>query len=245
MRFRARFLTFLACASLAPTAFSSVAFAQAQGRLTVLELFTSQGCSSCPAADALLRTMVSRPDLMPLSLPVDYWDHLGWKDTLSSPKHSARQKSYAKWLGSGNVYTPQVVVDGAWQAIGNSKVDIEKAIAKARESASARPVVLAAVGDGKRVTIEVGAETEAVPATVWLAIVAPRVEVEIKRGENRGRALAYHNVVRDITPVGMWAGKPLKIEVPVSPMMQDGDRCAVLLQADDGGRILAATWMAR
>lgn len=244
MRFRAQFLAFLACASMASTAFSSVAFAQAPAHLTVLELFTSQGCSSCPAADALLKSLVNRPDLMPLSLSVDYWDHLGWKDTLSSPKHSARQKSYAKWLGSGNVYTPQVVVDGAWQAIGNSKSDIEKALLKAREGASVQPIELDAVSDTKRVTIGVGAANEAVPATVWLAIVAPRVEVEVKRGENRGRVLAYHNVVRDITPVGMWAGKPMKIVLPLSTMMQDGDRCAVLLQADEGGRILAAAWMA-
>lgn len=245
MRFRARFLTFLACSCLAPMAFSRVVFAQAPAGLTVVELFTSQGCSSCPTADALLKSLAGRTDMMPLSLSVDYWDHLGWKDTLASPKHSVRQKSYAKWLGSGNVYTPQVVVNGAWQAIGSSKSDIEKAILKAREGASAHRIALDAVSDTKRVTIEVGAGGEAVPSTVWLAIVASRIEVEVKRGENRGRTLAYHNVVRDLTPIGMWAGKPMKIELPLSAMMQDGDRCAVLLQADEGGRILAAAWMTR
>ncbi len=240
MFFRALLLTLLACASQAPAA-----MAQAPVSVTVVELFTSQGCSSCPAADALLKTMIDVPELMPLSLPVDYWDHLGWKDTLASPKHSARQRFYAKSLGTGSVYTPQVVVDGVWQAIGSNRAEVEKVVLKAREGTPAHAVSLNAVSDTKRLTIEVGAANEAVPSTVWLAIVAPRVDVEIKRGENRGKALAYHNVVREITPVGMWAGKPLKIELPLSAMMQEGDRCAVLLQADDGRKILAATWMVR
>jgi|LNFM01.1.fsa_nt_gb hypothetical protein len=240
MRFRARLLTILALgfASAVPGA-----FAQDSARVTVIELFTSQGCSSCPAADALLKTFSSRPETMALSLAVDYWDHLGWKDTLASPKNSARQKSYAKSLGTGNVYTPQVVVNGAWQAIGSNKADIEKAIFKASGAVSAQVVGLTAVSDTKRMTIEVGTAKDAVPATVWLAIVSPRVDVEIKRGENRGKMLAYHNVVRDITPVGMWSGKSMKIQLPLSAMMKDGDRCAVLLQADDGGRIIAAAWM--
>ncbi len=240
MRLRARLLTVLAlaCASTAPGA-----LAQDSARLTVLELFTSQGCSSCPPADALLKTFANRPELMPLSLSVDYWDHLGWKDTLASPKNSARQKLYAKSLGTGNVYTPQVVVNGAWQAIGSNKAQIDRAISKASSAATAPPVVLTAVTDTKRIIIEVGTAKDAMPATVWLAIVAPQVDVEIKRGENRGKMLAYHNVVRDITPVGMWAGKPMKIELPLSTMMKTGDRCAVLLQSDEGGRIIAAAWM--
>ena len=238
MRFRARLLTFLGCAFVA-----SAASAQGPARLTVVALFTSQGCSSCPPADALLKTLISRQDLMPLSFSVDYWDHLGWKDTLASPKNSARQKSYAKSLGTGNVYTPQVVVNGGWQAIGSNKGDIEKAIYKAKERVSTQMIALNAVSDTKRVTIEVGASNEAVPATLWLAIVAPKVDVEIKRGENRGKELGYHNVVKDITPIGMWSGKPMKIELPLNAMMQNGDRGAVFLQADDGGRILAAAWM--
>lgn len=240
MRLRARLLTVLvlACASTAQGA-----FAQDSTRLTVLELFTSQGCSSCPPADALLKTFANRSELMPLSFSVDYWDHLGWKDTLASPKHSARQKAYARSLGTGNVYTPQVVVNGAWQAIGSNKAQIEKAILKASSAVSSQTVAFTAVTDTKRIIIEVGTAKDAMPATVWLAIVAPQVGVEIKRGENRGKMLAYHNVVRDITPVGMWAGKPMKIELPLSTMMKVGDRCAVLLQADEGGRIIAAAWM--
>ncbi len=248
MRFRARLLTFLACAFMAPAASAQVPESVAPAGstsvgLTVVELFTSQGCSSCPPADALLKTLIKRPEIMPLSLAVDYWDHLGWKDTLASPKNSARQKSYAKSLGTGNVYTPQVVVNGLWQAIGSNKADVEKAILKASQRVVVQPIALDAVSDNKRVTIQVGSAKDTVPATVWLAIVAPSVDVEIKRGENRGKALGYHNVMRDITPIGMWSGKPMKIELPLSAMMQNGDRCAVLLQADEGGRILAAVWM--
>ena len=95
---------------------------------TVLELFTSQGCSSCPSADALLKSYAQRPGVIALSLSVDYWDHLGWKDTLASPKNTARQKAYAKALGTGNVYTPQIVINGVAETIGSNKSEIEKAI---------------------------------------------------------------------------------------------------------------------
>lgn len=210
----------------------------------VLELFTSQGCSSCPAADALLAKYTERQDLMALSLSVDYWDHLGWKDTLASPKHSARQKAYAKALGTGNVYTPQVVVNGAWQAVGSNKAEIDKAIGQARKAAGRAPVALKATIEGKRVIIDL---TEAAPgqaqsATIWLAVVAPRVEVKVKKGENTGKMLPYHNVVREIMPVGMWAGKPMHVELPANVLLEAGDRCAVLLQSEDGGRILGAVW---
>lgn len=238
MQLMARALTLMASFAVA-----SAALGQSATSPTVLELFTSQGCSSCPAADALLKTFTERPGVMALSLPVDYWDHLGWKDTLASPKHTARQKTYAKSLGTGNVYTPQAVIDGAVQAIGNNKAAIEKAIQQQVKAGRSPAVTLVASTDGKRVTIEIGAAGAAVPATVWLAVVAPRIDVEIKRGENRGRVLAYHNVVREISPIGMWSGSAMKIELPASAVMQPGDRCAILLQADDGGRILRATWM--
>lgn len=226
----------LACFAAAPAA-----LAQAPVPLTVIELFTSQGCSACPPADALFKSFVERPGLLALSLSVDYWDHLGWKDTLANAKNTARQKAYAKSLGTGNVYTPQVVVNGAFQAVGSKKYEIEKALVQATKAGHG--VGLTAFSDGKRVTIEVGALAKAVPSTVWLAVVSPKVDVEIKRGENRGKVLAYHNVVKDISPVGMWSGAPMKIELPLSAVQQAGDKCAVLLQADDGGRIVAAIWM--
>lgn len=243
MRIKARLLTWLALALVAPV---TAAQQPPPAPLIVLELFTSQGCSSCPAADKLLRTFAERDDLIALSLSVDYWDHLGWKDTLASPKNTARQKAYAKALGTGNVYTPQLVIHGAAQAIGSHKADIESAIADLRNEKGRTIIDVAATSDGKRVTVDIGAAPAGaakLSATVWLAVVAPRVEVDIKRGENRGRKLVYHNVVRDISPVGMWSGKPMRIELPASVSSEPGARCAVLVQADDGGRILGATWM--
>ncbi len=220
--------------------------AQPSQQPLVLELFTSQGCSSCPPADVLLSKYAERSDLMTLSLSVDYWDHLGWKDTLASPKHSARQKTYAKALGTGNVYTPQVVVNGAFQAVGSNQAEIDKAIARARKASDRAPVAIKAAVDSKRVVIDVAQATAGQQsATIWLAVVSPRVEVKVKKGENTGRMLTYHNVVREITPVGMWNGKATHVELPANALMEAGDRCAVLLQAEDGGRILGAVWAER
>ena len=213
---------------------------------SVLELFTSQGCSSCPAADTLLQTYAARPDLIALSLSVDYWDHLGWKDTLANPKHAARQRRYAKALGTGNVYTPQMVINGTAQAIGSQKDAIDKAIAATAKGLNTGRITVTATSKADRVVIDIGdyaGNAAREPATVWLAIVSPHVDVKIKRGENRGRMMTYHNVVRDITPVGMWSGKGMRIELPATVMTKAGDRCAVLLQADNGGRILGAAWM--
>lgn len=238
MKFAAVITAVLAMAASAPS------FAQPAQPPVVVELFTSQGCSSCPPADALLAGLAERPDVIALSMSVDYWDHLGWKDTLASPKHGARQKGYAKALGTGNVYTPQMVMNGTHQAVGSNRAEIEKAIVLARKTSGRSPVAIKATLEGKRVVIDV---TEAAPghaqtATIWLAVVAPRVEVKVKKGENTGKILTYHNVVREITPVGMWAGKPMHVELPASALMDAGDRCAILLQTEDGGRILSATW---
>jgi hypothetical protein len=215
------------------------------GPLHVLELYTSQGCSSCPAADALLRVLAARPDTMALSFSVDYWDHLGWKDTLALPKNAQRQRDYAKALGTGNVYTPQVVVNGIAQSVGSNKAGIEKAMS-ATAVARKRDIVLSAISNGSRVVIDIGEGSvgAAASGTVWLAIIAPSVEVKIKHGENRGRVLNYTNVVRELTAVGMWSGKSMKLELPASAVMSPGNKCAVLLQDGDGGPIIGAAWMA-
>ena len=249
MRFRAEILTALALLALTPAladrASSQPASAGPVAMPVVLELFTSQGCSSCPAADALLKTFAERPEVIALSLSVDYWDHLGWKDTLASPKHALRQRAYAKALGTGNVYTPQVVIDGTAETIGSNKSHIEKAIARTA-AARKHSVMVRADSDGRRVTINISgaaADQDAGSGTIWLAVVSPKVDVKIKHGENRDRMLSYYNVVRELTAVGMWAGKPMKIELPASAVMAAGNRCAVLLQSEDGGRIVGAAWM--
>ena len=246
MRFRAELSTLLALLALTPAAFGQGAGGAAPSSQlvpTVLELFTSQGCSSCPAADALLKTFAERTGTMALSFSVDYWDHLGWKDTLASPKYTSRQRAYAKVLAAGNVYTPQIVIDGGAEAVGSNKALIDKAVGRA-SSAHKNSVGVVAKSDGARVTIDIagGATTEA-SATVWWAVVSPRVDVKIKHGENRDKMLSYYNVVREMTPVGMWSGKPMQIELPANAVLGAGNRGAVLLQAGEGGRILGAAWM--
>ena len=213
----------------------------------VVELFTSQGCSSCPAADALLKRMTLRGDIIPLSLNVDYWDHLGWKDTLASPKNSSRQKAYAKALSSGNVYTPQVVVNGAAQAIGSNEAEVQKAIEATTRDGAAKGVTIEAHAVNGKIVVEVGEAVAGAAersATVWLATVEPKVYVEIKHGENRGRKLGYYNVVRELSPAGMWSGKAMTLELPLGAVAQPGARHVVIVQVGDVGRILGATWVA-
>ena len=200
----------------------------------VLELFTSQGCSSCPPADALLAEYAARDDLLVLSFNVDYWDYLGWKDTLASPVHSARQRAYALARGDGDVYTPQVVVDGVTHAIGSDRTQIDSALA----SVGALVVPVTLVPSADAVTLQIGAAPapDMPHATVWLVMYEPSVTVEVERGENNGRTLTYSNVVRKLRPVAMWKGRALSIDLPKSEMAQTGaERCAVLLQIEERG----------
>lgn len=213
----------------------------------VVELFTSQGCSSCPTADALLGRLAQRDDVVAISLSVDYWDYLGWKDTLAQAKFSDRQKAYAKVLGDGMLYTPQAVVNGLAHANGSDADKIERAIEKTSESfaASQVPVRLSAV-DGKLV-VNVGAAPQgetAKEATVWLAVIAKSVDVPITRGENKGKTITYANVVRELIPIGMWNGKPMTVQLERHSIMHAGaDRCAVLVQQGRAGPIVGAALM--
>ena len=258
MRPRLDFLVGLMVLGLVPgAAFAqSVATAQTTAKAppsepkAVMELFTSQGCSSCPAADALLKKYAERQDVVALSLPVDYWDHLGWKDTLASPRNTARQKAYAKSLATGSIYTPQVVVNGFAQTVGSNQAEIDKAIQRTRfesgRDPGSRRISIGGRAEGNKLTVEIGgaeAGAAAASGTIWLAMVEPRVDVEIKHGENRGRKLSYYNVVTDMTQVGMWSGKPVTLELPLGDAVQAGNKCAVLLQTGDAGRILGAAWV--
>jgi hypothetical protein len=221
------------------------AIAQETG--AVIELFTSQGCSSCPPADALLAEYAGRGDILALSFNVDYWDYLGWKDTLASPSHSARQRAYAVARGDGYIYTPQVVIDGLTHAVGSDRAKIDAALAAATGNLTV-PVRLTPSAD--TVTLDIGAATGMPHATVWMVMYDEAVTVEVERGENTGRTLTYNNVVRKLRPVAMWKGRALSIDLPKSEMVQTGaERCAILLQVedDDGlpGKILGAaaiTW---
>jgi hypothetical protein len=227
------------CASVAPHS-----FAQGEPR-AVIELFTSQGCSSCPAADKLLGELAADPSLVPISVPIDYWDYLGWKDTLADPRNTARQKAYAHVRGDGQVYTPQVVVNGSLHVLGSDRAAIELAIAKSRKNgAMSLPPVTLAVGDGRLDVAIPDAEGRAV-AEVWLFGLVKAATISIGRGENKGRAITYHNVVRRWIKLGDWNGKRNSWSIPMQTLKGDGiDEAAVLVQsgtAEKPKTILGAT----
>jgi hypothetical protein len=173
----------------------------------VVELFTSQGCSSCPPADRMIADLAEDRTVIAMSVPVDYWDYLGWKDTLASPRHSARQRGYAARRGDREVYTPQAVVNGVAQALGSDRKAIESAIivSHSRPGILTVPVKIAANADQMEVTVTPRDESP-LEGEVWLCSLSRTMPVEIKRGENRGRTVTYHNVVRRWIRLGRWSG---------------------------------------
>jgi hypothetical protein len=234
-------------AGSASTASAGKASDEPAKAVSVIELFTSQGCSSCPAADALIESYADRPDVVALTLPVDYWDYLGWKDTLASPKFSARQRAYAKTRGDGRVYTPQVIVNGLKHAVGSSASEIDHAITvtKAKIGASRVGVNVKSANDHLVIRVDAAPDTvKSEEATIWLALVRRKVEVKIKRGENHGRTVVYHNVVREWMPVGMWNGTAATIKLAHHAVRQsDADGCAIIVQHGDAGPIVGAAML--
>ena len=210
----------------------SVQCAQGEPR-AVIELFTSQGCSSCPPADKLIAEYAHDPSVIALSLAVDYWDYLGWKDTLALSGHSNRQRAYARVRGDRQVYTPQVVIDGAVHALGSDKAAIERAIRQTREQSSPLllPVTIEQAGDKLTVTVP-ASKDEKGQAEVWLCPITKSVPVSIGRGENSGQTITYTNVVRRWIKLGDWTGKAETFNVPVKDF-QNGqiDSAAVVVQS--------------
>jgi hypothetical protein len=213
----------------------------------VVELFTSQGCSSCPTADAVLSRLVKRDDIVAVSMPVDYWDYLGWKDTLASPKFSERQRAYGKARGDGAIYTPQVVVNGLAHVNGNDEGKISLLIDKTAKTLALSRVPIRLSQDKSKLVVEAGAAQEGTAikeATLWLAVIAKNVTVPIERGENQGKTITYANVVRELIPIGMWNGKAMTVRLDRQSFMRPGtDRCAVLLQQGHAGAIIGAALM--
>jgi hypothetical protein len=196
----------------------------------VIELFTSQGCSSCPAADKILAELAKDPTVVPISLSVDYWDYLGWKDTLALPGHVKRQRAYAGVRGDRAVYTPQAVINGRTHVLGSDRQAIDRAVKAARE-ATQLPVKVA-VADGK-VNVEIpAAKQPGQSAEVWLCPLSRAVPVEIGRGENRGQSVIYTNVVRGWTKLGEWKGDQLVLSKSLSDISAKGkfDAVAILVQ---------------
>ena len=206
--------------------------AAATDRPVVIELFTSQGCSSCPPANAYLNEMVrQRRDVLPLAFHVTYWDRLGWKDPFSLPAATDRQARYGSRFGDGS-YTPEIVVDGVTSHVGSNRAEVGPAIDRARAArATATPLKLARNGD--KLTVEVGGGEGR--GRVLLVGFDRRHETAIGRGENGGRTLEELNVVRSVRPLGDWSGTALRLTEP----MPEGEDAAVILEAADG-RIVGA-----
>jgi hypothetical protein len=211
----------------------------------VLELFTSQGCSSCPAADKLAGELAADPSLVVISVPIDYWDYLGWKDTLASPAHSARQRAYARLRGDRQVYTPQIVVNGSTHVLGSDRAAIERAVTQTDRNVVMSVPVRITVDDGN-LDITASASKDHGSGEVWLCPLARAVQVDIGRGENHGRTITYTNVVRHWVKLGDWSGSELSWRVPLSEISAEhGDAVAVMIQQgnhEKPGAILGAAF---
>jgi hypothetical protein len=209
----------------------------AQDRLTVVELFTSQGCSSCPPADAFLGELAKRPDVLALSEHVDYWDYLGWKDPFASSENTQRQRAYARRLGLSYVYTPQMVVQGMGQIAGADRDGVLALVARAKDLPLV-PVDVDRTGEGAMVA-RLGSATLPAAVDVLLVRFDPQHSTTVARGENGGRQVQNYNVVRAFTLLAMWNGEPTSLPV-LAATQGVGETWAILLQQTDGGRILGA-----
>jgi hypothetical protein len=204
----------------------------------VVELFTSQGCSSCPPADKILGELDKDPSIIALSMPIDYWDYLGWKDTLADSRFSARQKAYSQMRGDREVYTPQVVVNGSAHVIGSDRAGIESAIGATRKADGVMSVPVTMTQAGKQITVSVAATSRgpaAMHGEVWICSISKSIPISIGRGENSGHEITYHNVVRNLLKVGDWNGSSGSWTVPLENISRDGvDGAVVYVQ--DGSR---------
>jgi hypothetical protein len=225
------------CKSLVVSSLGALALATSLGAaqaqpLTVVELFTSQGCSSCPPANANLIKVKDQPDVLALSFNVTYWDYLGWKDTFGRQEFTQRQVTYEPSLGHDGPFTPQVVVNGRADVVGAAPGEIQQLISST-DRASGPSLSL----DGGKVSIGAGAAPGG-RADVWLVHYAKGVvEVPVARGENTGRTLPHANVVHSLEKLGSWTGDATTLDVPAA---SGGLSTAVLVQSPGGGPILAA-----
>lgn len=196
----------------------------------IVELFTSQGCSSCPPADRLIGDLARDPSIIALSFPIDYWDYLGWKDTLAQPKFTQRQRGYAYKRGDREVYTPQVVVNGVAHALGSDGAQITRTIVATRNRPGVMsvPVSLSLGGGQATIVVPASATERVTTAEVWICGVTREVSVNIGRGENRGREVGYHNVVRRWLKVGDWTGRAGNWSVPLENITGDDVDVAVV-----------------
>jgi hypothetical protein len=228
-------------ATLSPSAWAGQPVSPAP-RPIVIELFTSQGCSDCPAADRLVTELSKRKDVIALSLPITYWDMLGWKDTYATDSNTQRQKSYARAMSHSGIYTPQMIIDGRFDVVGNQRDKVMAALAARTNDGLGEtliPITIGAVSGRLEIVIP-AARTKTKPfGTIWVMRTLGQGAVNIEQGENRNHVLTYTNVVRDLQRAGEWTGEAMKIDLPLNlRVKQDG--VAVILQARDYGPVLGA-----
>jgi hypothetical protein len=224
------------------TPWSGVRSAAADAAATppvVVELFTSQGCSSCPPAEAFLDELADEEGIIALEMHVDYWDYIGWADPFASPQITERQRDYAGQLELRYVYTPQMVIDGRLNAVGSRRQEVRSAIDEA--GALGKPLLLDYLeDDGFKIVIPAG-PSPAGGATVWLAVFDGLHETEVERGENRGKTLKNRNVVRELQEIAQWTGERLEIPIDLEQAAARGRAgCAILVQQGRTGPILGA-----
>ncbi len=214
-------------------------------RRAVVELFTSQGCSSCPPAEAYLGELARRDDVLALSFHVDYWNYIGWRDPFSKPQWSKRQRAYGDTLKRRYVYTPQIVIDGAAETVGSKRTRVAELI----ETALEREKIDVEVAHPDRGTISI--QVPAKPgyagpdATVWLAFYDRERTTAVESGENDGTTLINTNIVRSMARIGAWRGAAMEWTLPIEAVGGTGrDACAILVQAGGNGRIIGAVALA-
>jgi len=206
--------------------------------LVVLELFTSQGCSNCPPADALIAELAERDDVLPLALHVDYWDYMGWADSFAKPEYTARQKGYARAAGHGSIYTPQIVIGGVDHVVGFKPMKVAGLLQAHAEAGPTVSIEAEVVGNELRIichNLETGAS--AVRMNVDLVAFIPDATVEIRKGENAGETLTYANIVTSWKRLGSWTGEE---DFVVMAPVPDAVHYAVIVQQEGPGPVLAA-----
>ncbi|MEH6951701.1 DUF1223 domain-containing protein [Nitrobacter sp. NHB1] len=224
--------------ALSVCAFVAVVAPAKAGPRAVVELFTSQGCSSCPAADKILGDLSRDPSIVALSMPIDYWDYLGWKDTLADNRFTARQKAYSQMRGDRDVYTPQVIVNGSAHVIGSDRAAIDKAVRDTKKNDDVMSVPVSMAVSGRQLNVSVASASANHPTDhgeIWICAISKAVPIAIGRGENGGREVTYHNVVRSWLKVGDWTGKAGTWAVPMENIAQNGVDAAIVY-VQDGNR---------
>ena len=233
-------------------------------RPVVIELYTSQGCASCPAADQIMMELADRKDVLTLTFPVDYWDYLGWRDTLARPLNAQRQVAYARRTQTGRVFTPQIVIDGVYSAVGSKRADVlnriamrqaemqkrlaaEQARIAARHARALAEFNMRIAVEGDEIKVYLPADeariAQARPkAAVWLFPFGKIDMVHITAGENRGRSVRYSHVVRNVVMLGEWNGKAATFEHTLSDHDRGQYGYAVIVQEDGVGPVVAASW---